>query len=40
MPAYNEKRTIARMVSSCRKYVDEVVVVDDRNTDYAKEIYA
>ena len=29
MPAYNEERSIAKMVLSCKKYVDRVVVVDD-----------
>ena len=33
MPAYNEERSITRMVLGCQKYVDRVVVVDDGSTD-------
>ena len=33
MPAYNEERSIAKMVLVCKKYVNEVVVVDDGSTD-------
>ena len=33
MPAYNEERSIARMVLGCQKYVDRVIVVDDDSTD-------
>ena len=33
MPAYNEERSIARMVLGCQKYVDRVIVVDDGSTD-------
>lgn len=40
MPAHNEERSIARMVPGCKKYVDEVVVVDDGNTDATREVYA
>ena len=29
MPAYNEERSIAKMVLNCKKHVDCVVVVDD-----------
>ena len=29
MPAYNEERSIVRMVLGCQKYVDRVIVVDD-----------
>jgi glycosyltransferase involved in cell wall biosynthesis len=33
MPAYNEERSIAKMVLGCKKYVDQVVVVDDGSSD-------
>lgn len=38
MPAYNEERSIARMVLGCKKYVDTVVVVDDGSSDSTAEI--
>jgi dolichol-phosphate mannosyltransferase len=38
MPAYNEERSIAKMVLGCKKYVDTVVVVDDGSTDATAEI--
>lgn len=38
MPAYNEERSIAKMVLGCRKYVDLVVVVDDGSIDATGEI--
>jgi glycosyltransferase involved in cell wall biosynthesis len=38
MPAYNEERSIARMVLGCQKYVDCVVVVDDGSSDATAEI--
>jgi|GEM_PF-5597731 len=38
MPAYNEERSIARMVLGCRKQVDQVVVVDDGSSDATAEI--
>ena len=38
MPAYNEERSIAKMVLACKKYVDEVVVVDDGSTDATGDI--
>lgn len=37
MPAYNEERSIARMVLGCQKYVDRVIVVDDGSTDATAE---
>jgi len=33
MPAYNEERSIAKMVLGCQKYVNRVVVVDDGSSD-------
>jgi glycosyltransferase involved in cell wall biosynthesis len=40
MPAYNEERSIARMVLGCQKYVDRVVVVDDGSSDATAELAA
>ena len=40
MPAYNEERSIARMVLGCKKHVDRVVVVDDGSSDATAEIAA
>ena len=33
IPAFNEEETIARVVSETKRYVDEVIVVDDGSTD-------
>ncbi|MCZ7370209.1 MAG: glycosyltransferase family 2 protein [Candidatus Methanoperedens sp.] len=38
MPAYNEERSIAKMVFLCRKYVEKVVVVDDGSEDSTADI--
>lgn len=38
MPAYNEERSIARMVAGAKKYVDTVVVVDDGSSDATAEV--
>lgn len=38
MPAYNEERSIAKVVLGCRKYVDQIVVVDDGSSDSTAEI--
>ena len=38
MPAYNEERSIAKMVLGCKKYVDCVVVVDDGSSDATADI--
>lgn len=38
MPAYNEERSIARMVAGAKKYVDQVVVVDDGSFDRTAKI--
>ena len=38
MPAYNEERSIAKMVLGCKKHVDMVVVVDDGSSDATAEI--
>lgn len=38
MPAYNEEHSIAKVVLGCRKYVDQVVVVDDGSSDSTAEI--
>ena len=38
MPAKSEERSIAKMVLGCKKYVDQVVVVDDGSSDATAEI--
>jgi glycosyltransferase involved in cell wall biosynthesis len=38
MPAYNEERSIAKMVVGAKKHVDQVVVVDDGSSDSTAEI--
>ncbi len=38
IPAYNEEKTIAKIVLLCKKYVDEVLVCDDGSTDMTGEI--
>jgi len=38
MPAYNEERSIAKMVLGCKKHVDQVVAVDDGSSDCTAEI--
>ncbi len=38
MPAYNEERSIAKMVLGAKKHVDTVVVVDDGSSDATAEI--
>ena len=38
IPAYNEEKTIARMILLAKKYVDMVVVCDDGSTDMTAKI--
>ena len=38
IPAYNEERTIARVVIEAQKFAKKVVVCDDGSTDYTAEI--
>jgi len=38
IPAFNEEKTIARVVLQSQKYAGEVVVCDDGSTDYTAEI--
>ena len=38
IPAYNEEKNIKNIVSKTKKYVDEVVVVDDGSRDNTKKI--
>jgi len=38
IPAYNEEKTIAKIVLLAKRYVDEVIVVDDGSTDLTGEI--
>ena len=33
IPAYNEEKTISRVIKGAKKYVDEVIVVDDNSKD-------
>jgi glycosyltransferase involved in cell wall biosynthesis len=33
IPAYNEESTIASVIEGCRKYINQVAVVDDGSTD-------
>ena len=33
IPAYNEERTIGKIIVNVRRYVDKVIVVDDGSTD-------
>jgi glycosyltransferase involved in cell wall biosynthesis len=40
LPAYNEERSIVRMVLGCQKYVDRVIVVDDGSSDATAELAA
>ncbi|HJH25264.1 MAG TPA: glycosyltransferase family 2 protein, partial [Methanophagales archaeon] len=38
IPCYNEGLTIGSVISKVRKYVDEVLVVDDGSTDDTVEV--
>jgi len=38
IPAFNEERTIGRIVEETRKYVSEVVVIDDGSTDSTRNV--
>jgi len=38
IPAYNEQRYISNIVKEAKKYVDEVIVVDDGSKDKTKEV--
>ena len=38
MPAYNEERSIAKMVLGCKRHVDRVVVIDDGSSDATADI--
>lgn len=38
IPAYNEEKTIARVVLLTRKYVDKIIVCDDGSTDLTADI--
>jgi glycosyltransferase involved in cell wall biosynthesis len=40
MPAYNEERSIVRMVLGCKKHADCVIVVDDGSSDATAELAA
>ncbi len=38
IPAYNEEKTIADIIKNLKKYVDEIIVVDDASNDKTYEI--
>ena len=38
MPAYNEEKYIAKTIIDQKKYVDQVLIVDDGSTDATREI--
>ena len=38
IPAYNEAKTITKVITAVRPYVSEIVVVDDASTDNTKEL--
>jgi len=38
IPAYNEEQFISEVVSKTRRYVDEVIVIDDGSTDATSEV--
>ena len=38
IPAYNEEKTIAKIILQARKYVERVIVCDDGSTDMTAEI--
>ncbi|RMF56014.1 glycosyltransferase family 2 protein, partial [Candidatus Woesearchaeota archaeon] len=38
IPAYNEEKNIGNVISETKKYVDEVIVVDDNSSDKTTEI--
>ncbi len=38
IPAYNEEKTIAKVILLTKKYVDKIIVVDDGSTDMTGEI--
>ena len=34
IPAYNEEKTIAKVIIKARRYCDKIIVCDDGSTDY------
>jgi len=38
IPAYNEEKTIGEIIDRARKFVDEIIVVDDGSTDNTRKI--
>ena len=38
IPAYNEEKTIAKVILKAKKHVDKVIVCDDGSTDMTAEI--
>jgi len=38
IPAYNEEKTIASVIEGCKRYISDIIVVDDGSTDLTKKI--
>jgi len=38
IPAYNEEKTIAKLIVDIKKYSDKIIVIDDGSTDYTSKI--
>jgi len=38
IPAYNEEKTIAKIIIDLKKYSDKIIVIDDGSTDYTSKI--
>ena len=38
IPAYNEEKNIAKIISKVREYADSIIVCDDGSTDMTNEI--
>ena len=38
IPAYNEEKTIAKLIINAKKYSDKIIVIDDGSSDYTPEI--
>lgn len=40
IPAYNEEKTIAKLIIDTKKYSDKIIVIDDGSSDYTSQIAA